>query len=276
MRAWRYRKFALIILSIFLTFSNTQLVLANISQSSIFNISQSQLELPIVKSGEIPKFHRVVALANGSAEIIAALGYHNILVGRDIASAISSLRNIPIDNPGHNISTELVISQKPDLILVDDSSSPQTAIALFSKVKLRVEKINNVFSYSAISQKEETISKILSTPKALKMLLKTSNYETKNPAHIQVMFLYLRGTAAVYLMGGKGSGADSLIEQCGDIDVGAKILNSPFTPITSEAIAAANPQVFLLMTKGLESVGGIGGLQKLPGIAQTTAGIKGK
>ena len=35
---------------------------------------------------------------------------------------------------------------------------------------------------------------------------------------------------------------------------------------------AADPDTILVMTKGLESVGGIDGLIALPGVAQTTAG----
>jgi iron complex transport system substrate-binding protein len=37
-------------------------------------------------------------------------------------------------------------------------------------------------------------------------------------------------------------------------------------------LAQLNPDVLLVMTKGLESVGGIEGLVKLPGVAQSVAG----
>lgn len=47
----------------------------------------------------------------------------------------------------------------------------------------------------------------------------------------------------------------------------------PFTPITTEALAQAQPDVILMMTKGLESVGGLDGLLTIPGIAQTPAGL---
>ena len=55
-------------------------------------------------------------------------------------------------------------------------------------------------------------------------------------------------------------------------DVGAENLNTPFTALSAEALVKMNPDVILLMTKGLDSVGGIDGLVALPGIAQTTAG----
>ncbi|MBF6202357.1 ABC transporter substrate-binding protein, partial [Nocardia cyriacigeorgica] len=40
----------------------------------------------------------------------------------------------------------------------------------------------------------------------------------------------------------------------------------------SEAMIAAAPDVLLVMSDGLKSVGGIDGLVKVPGIAQTPAG----
>jgi iron complex transport system substrate-binding protein len=36
----------------------------------------------------------------------------------------------------------------------------------------------------------------------------------------KVAFLYMRGSAAVHLIGGKGSGADSLLEAAGALDAG--------------------------------------------------------
>jgi iron complex transport system substrate-binding protein len=88
----------------------------------------------------------------------------------------------------------------------------------------------------------------------------------------RIAFLYLRGGSSIYLLGGKGSGADSMLNALGAFDVGAAVSPIPFTPFTSESFAVENPEIILVMSKGLESVGGIDGLVALPGIAQTTAG----
>ncbi|CAM5227639.1 ABC transporter substrate-binding protein [Streptomyces californicus] len=90
----------------------------------------------------------------------------------------------------------------------------------------------------------------------------------------RVAFLYLRGSAAVYLLGGAESGAGSLLEAAGAVDAGKESgLKKDFTAITSEALAKAAPDAILLMTKGFESVGGMEGLVKIPGIAETPAGM---
>ncbi|CAM5735638.1 hypothetical protein SBADM41S_01698 [Streptomyces badius] len=90
----------------------------------------------------------------------------------------------------------------------------------------------------------------------------------------RVAFLYLRGSASVYLLGGAESGASSLLEAAGAVDAGKESgLDKDFTAITSEALAKAAPDAILLMTKGFESVGGMDGLVKIPGIAETPAGM---
>ncbi len=43
-------------------------------------------------------------------------------------------------------------------------------------------------------------------------------------------------------------------------------------PMTAEAVIAAQPDVYVLFTTGLESIGGVDGLLKLPGLAHTPAG----
>ena len=84
----------------------------------------------------------------------------------------------------------------------------------------------------------------------------------------------MRGSNAIYLVGGKGSGADSLIDAIGSVDVGAQLLDEPFTPLSAEIMVEMNPQVLLLMNSGYESIGGLPGLRKLPGLSGTDAVLK--
>ena len=87
-----------------------------------------------------------------------------------------------------------------------------------------------------------------------------------------VAFLYLRGLAGIYLMTGKGAGPDAMIEAIGARDAGAELGVSGFKPITSEALINAAPDVILVLTDSLQSVGGVEGLLSVPGVAQTPAG----
>jgi len=242
------------------------------SKPTLSDISATDITLPIVHSGEAPTVKRVVALANGSAEIVAALGYTSILVGRDVASTMPDLASIPIDNPGHNVSTETVLAQKPDLILIDSNTSPTSALDTLKQSGIKIVTIPSTFDLKTVAAKESAVAAAIGTPKAGALLTSQITSISNQTKPIKVVFLYLRGTSSIYLIGGKGSGADSLIQAMGFTDVGAANLSQPFSAMSAEELVKLNPDVILLMTKGLVSVGGLSGLVQLPGIAQTQAG----
>jgi iron complex transport system substrate-binding protein len=88
---------------------------------------------------------------------------------------------------------------------------------------------------------------------------------------LRVAFLYLRGQN-VQQVGGRGSRADALIEAAGAVDVGTEMGVDEFEPLTAEALIEAAPDVLVVTTTGLESVGGVDGLVEMPAIAGTPAG----
>ena len=244
------------------------------SGSSVVTITKAQSIALDAETQSSPQ--RVVALANGSAEIIASLGYLNILVGRDIASTSQELNGVPIATAGHQVVAEKILELNPDVVLIDNTTGPVTAIEVIKRAGIRVTMINEAWQLSDIEKKIRVIGEVIGAQGAaiqlvgkFKSALQASGKERPG---VRIAFLYLRGGSAIYLLGGQGSGADSLIEHLGAIDVGAQKFKQPFSPITSEALIAADPEVILVMSKGLESVGGIDGLVSLPGIAQTKAG----
>jgi iron complex transport system substrate-binding protein len=229
-----------------------------------------------ISAAQSPQYSRVVALANGSAEIIASLGHLDILVGRDIASDVASLDSVEVVTSGHQIVAEKILSLNPDLIIIDSLSGPSSALATIESAGIRIVEISEAWKLSEIERKVSEIALAIGAVDDGKNLIaalqSSKSAVTQIPAGKTIAFLYLRGGSAVYLIGGKGSGTDSLISAIGGVDAGAQKFENPFTPMTAEAVATLNPEVFLVMSKGLESVGGVDGLVQLPGIAQTQAG----
>lgn len=228
-------------------------------------------------SEEAPKYSQVIALANGSAEIIDALGLKEILIGRDIASTDESLKDIPIVTSGHQVVAEKIIALSPDLVIIDSSVGPVQAIAALKSAGIKVASIKEAWRVEEISRKIGEVSSLLGVAASGTQLSTLISEQSQAAAlkiegNPRIAFLYLRGGNAIYLLGGKGSGADSLLATLGAIDVGAAISDQPFTSLTSESFAEQSPEIILVMSKGLESVGGVDGLVALPGIAQTPAG----
>lgn len=236
----------------------------------------SSAESIAIAGREVSQSTRVIALANGSAEIISAMGYRNILIGRDIASSNPDLESVEIVTSGHQIIPEKILSLSPDLVLIDDSSGPQSALSALESAGITTILISQAWTLADMDKKVSEVAAAIGAEEAgreLRKALSTAgNQFTPIPMGTKIAFLYLRGTSSIYLIGGKGSGADSLISAIGATDIGAQTLSSPFNPMTSEALARLNPDVFLVMSKGLESVGGVEGLLALPGIKQSSAG----
>jgi iron complex transport system substrate-binding protein len=83
--------------------------------------------------------------------------------------------------------------------------------------------------------------------------------------------LYLRGDNVRIIFGAETS-VDSLLGAVGAINVGSELGIVDTGEITAESLLAAAPDVIVVTTTGLESVGGIDGLLAIPGIAETPAG----
>ena len=243
--------------------------------SSTYTISQDDVRSISLENSSTFSASRVVVLANGVAEIMQALNARSILVGRDISSTEDSLADIPVVTSGHQVIPEKVLALNPDVVIIDASTGPRSAIDQIKSAGIRVIQTPESWNLADIAVKVRAVGAAIGAANQAELLIEKMEQATTGAAVTnkpRVAFLYLRGTSSIYLIGGTGSGADSLLESVGAIDVGAQSLERPFNTLTAESLAALNPDVILVMTKGLESVGGVQGLIKLPGVAQTKAG----
>jgi iron complex transport system substrate-binding protein len=233
-----------------------------------------------ISDNESSSAKRVIALANGAAEIIVAMGLKPILIGRDIASTEEILLDIPIVTNGHQVVAENILKLNPDLVLIDDATGPKSTIDSLRQSGIDVVQVRQAWTFSDIDLKIADIAGAISAiPSGVALSREIGQSLTAVKAadrKARILFLYLRGGNSIYLLGGKGSGADSLITAINCIDVGAEFSADPFTPVSAEILAGLNPDVILVMSKGLASVGGVTGLRELPGVAQTEAGKKGR
>ncbi|MGJ5897068.1 heme/hemin ABC transporter substrate-binding protein [Streptomyces niveiscabiei] len=224
---------------------------------------------------------RILPLNGGVAETVFTLGLGKNVVGRDITATFEEAKKLPQVTKAHDVSAESVLSLRPTVVLADTDTGPKEAIDQIRDAGVPVVVLDPATKLADVTTRTTRIAAALGVPDAGKALNSRMGKELSQaragvPASSRpkVAFLYMRGSAAVYLIGGKGSGADSLLEAAGARDAGvAAGFARPFTPITTEALAQASPDVILMMTKGLDSVGGLSGLLQVPGIAQTPAGM---
>ena len=230
-------------------------------------------------SGEtvsITSVDRIVALAPGSAEIVWALGLGDLVAGKDLVSVFPGSDKLPTVNPGHEVSLETVLSINPSLVLADDSEENLDAVQKLGELGIPVVTIPDATNVAQIAPRISAIANAIGVTDAGAKLVATTEEKLQQAAastmtEKSIAFLYLRGNAGVYLIGGKGSGADSIISALGAKDSGTELGIEGFAPLTAESLAKANPDVLLVMNEGLESVGGLEKLLALPGVSSTAA-----
>ncbi|MFF2662660.1 hemin ABC transporter substrate-binding protein [Kitasatospora sp. NPDC058032] len=225
---------------------------------------------------------RIIPLNGSLAEIVFSLGLGPKVVARDVSTTFEQATALPVITQAHDVSAEGVLSLHPTVVLADRSTGPAEAIAQIRAAGVPLLVLDDAKRLEDVGPRIDTVAAALGVPDAGRQLKeRTEQRITEATAALpavgqrpKVAFLYLRGSASVYLLGGPASGAGSLIEAVGGEDAGtAAGLSGDFTPLTSEALVKAAPDAILVMSKGLDSVGGVDGLLKLPGVAQTPAGL---
>ncbi|MEV0117735.1 ABC transporter substrate-binding protein [Streptomyces sp. NPDC050844] len=227
---------------------------------------------------------RIVPLTGSLSEIVFTLGLGKNVVARDITATFEQAEKLPVVTRAHDVSAESVLSLKPTVVLADTSTGPAEAIDQIRDAGIPLVVLDPAKSLDDVGPRIDAVAKALGVKKAGDELKsrtekRISAVRKSIPASARtekprVAFLYLRGSASVYLLGGRESGASSLLEAAGAVDAGkASGLKKDFTAITSEALAEAAPDAILVMSKGLESVDGVDGLLKIPGVAETPAGL---
>ncbi|WP_436847463.1 heme/hemin ABC transporter substrate-binding protein [Streptomyces aureus] len=233
------------------------------------------------KRTTVEKADRIVPLSGGLNEIVFTLGLGDRVVARDITATFDQARKLPLVTRNHDVSAESVLSLHPDLVLAESTTGPDEALRQIRDAGVPVLVVAPAHGLADVGTRIRTVADALGVPAAGRRLAERSQdriaaVRKAIPAHAdhpRVAFLYLRGSASVYLIGGRGSGATSLLQAAGAVDAGAESgLDKDFTAITTEALVRAAPDAILVMSKGLASVGGTDGLVRIPGVAQTPAG----
>lgn len=232
---------------------------------------------------------RVLALdMSGSlAATVWALGFGDRLIGRDISTTFPGVENLPVvTGTGHAISPESVLALRPDLIITDGTIGPIDVVLQLREANVPVVFVRATPGLDQPGELARLVAAVFGSPAVGETLATRVNQEIASVKDIvqqhtpeaasdklRMVFLYLRGANGIYYLFGNESGAGDLIEALGGVDIATDIGWVGLRPMTDEALISANPDLVLVMTGGLDSVGGVEKLLELkPALALTPAG----
>lgn len=232
---------------------------------------------------------RVLALdmAGSLAATVWGLGFGDRLIGRDGSTSFPGTEKLPLVTvDGHSINAESVLALRPSVVITDGAIGPRDVVEQLRDAGIAVVFIDSDRSFQGAQDMARRVGEVFGVPSTGEELasriasdIAAAEAEisrfvpVEKDRRVSMLFLYLRGSSGVYYLFGEESGVGDLVEGLGGIDLVARLGWGGMRPLTDEAIVAANPDLILVMTSGIESVGGVDGLlQQKPAIALTSAG----
>lgn len=258
--------------SIFILFG----VLLCFAVAASIEVTDAEGKTVVITSSE-----RIVSLNGSTTEILFALDVGDNVVGCDRSSTYpKGVRDrLPSVGYQYGLNAEGILSLNPTLVIGRDDVRPPQIVDQLRMAGVTVLSLKEPRSFEGAKQRLLTIGKAVGREKKAEELtkaldvdikkLETKLTSRKEQPKQKALFLYLRGTQTTLVLG-TDSAPGAMFDIIGAENAAGNIEGSK--PMTAEAVIAAQPDVYVLFTTSLQSVGGVDGLLKLPGLAHTPAG----
>ncbi|WP_182377397.1 ABC transporter substrate-binding protein [Nocardioides sp. WS12] len=221
------------------------------------------------------------------SQTVFELGLGDNIVGRDVSSAYEEIEDRPlVTQNGHELNAEAMLELDPTVVITDTSLGPWDVVLQIRDAGIPVVVVDADRNLANLASLTQEVADALGLPAQGKLLGQRIEDEAAAAqaeiaevapqdvtGQLRMIFLYVRGQANVYYMFGKDSGADALITAVGGYDVSSEIGWSGMKPVNDEGLIKAQPDAIVMMSNGLDSIGGVDGLlDQFPALAQTPAG----
>jgi len=221
---------------------------------------------------------RIVALGGDITETVYALDAQQALVGVDSTSVWpEAAHQLPDVGYVRQLAAEGVLALRPQLILATADAGPPQVIAQLRGAGVRIEKMPVAYMPVEVVAKVRRIGQLLSRDDAAEQLARRLEGEYATLAetvaamtnHPRTLFLLSAGAGSP-MAAGRDTAATHAITLAGGINAVDGFAG--YKPISAEALVVLAPDVIVLMRERADALGGIDGVLKLPGVAQTPAG----
>lgn len=222
---------------------------------------------------------RIITAGSTITETVCALGDCDKIVGSDKTSTFpESIQSLPSIGYRNGINAEGIISLKPTLIIAEKDYVKDEVLAQLtaSGIKLLIidRKLNVNDTKKLITQIAAELNRVAEGKKLIASIdaeiAEANALLKKSTSKPKVLGIYNRGTSTMSLAGKETF--SEILQYVGVENVFTSV--EGYKPLNTEALIAANPDYLLTTSYGLESLGGLEGFLKVPGVSQTTAGKK--
>ncbi|WP_038206224.1 heme/hemin ABC transporter substrate-binding protein [Xenorhabdus bovienii] len=234
------------------------------------------LTFMLATSGNAFSAERIVTIGGDVSEIVFALGEGQHVVARDSTSQNpKALLSLPDVGYMRMLNSEGILSMRPSLVIASESAQPSLALKQIEDSSVKVIKVTSEASLEAVPEKILTVAKAVNQEKRGETL--TSQYRQQlaelNTSNIPTKVIFIMSHGGIMPMAaGQQTAADQIIRS-----IGAQNAMQGFKgyrPLSQEGVIASQPDLLLVSTEGLKTLGGMDKLWQLPGLNFTPAGKK--
>lgn len=217
---------------------------------------------------------RMVTLGGDVTEIVYALDAQSSLVGRDSTSRWPQAANaLPDVGYLRQLNAEGMLSLRPTLVLASAQAQPALALRMVEQSGVKVVTVPADSALSAIDEKVRVIAEATHREAQGEILRKTLRDALAalpaSPLNKRVLFILSHGGMTA-MAAGQQTGADAAIRAAGLQNAMQGF--SRYQPLSQEGVIASRPDLVVISQDGIDAMGGVASLWKLPGLAHTPAG----
>lgn len=219
---------------------------------------------------------RIVSVGGAVTEVLFALGAGSDVVGIDTSSVYPETAwKLPHVGYQRTLAAEGILSLRPTLVIATADAGPPAVIEQLRAANVRVEILPADPTIEVARSRILSIAKLVGRDgTSLVNELDADLARAKAAAQgakskPKVLAVYARGANVLHVLG-KGTPGEVMVELAGGENAGNAFDGAK--PMTAESLVSAAPDVVLVPSRGLESLGGVDGLAKLPGMSDTPAG----
>jgi iron complex transport system substrate-binding protein len=238
------------------------------------------------RAADAPAARRIVSVGGALTETVYALGAQDDLVGVDTTSLFpAAARALPSVGYARTLSAEGVLSLHPTLLVATEEAGPPPVLRQLEAASIKLVVLDSDHRFEGVLARTRQLAALTARAPAgdaLAARLREAWQATeqhvaqlraasKNPPRVLFVLSFSVGQVRV---AGRDTGADAMLRYAGAVNAFGAADGGfvGYKPLAPEAAIAAAPDVILVTDQGLQAVGGIDGVLRLPGLAETPAG----
>lgn len=221
---------------------------------------------------------RVVALGGDVNATIWMLDAGDRVVGVDSTSEWpAAATELPDVGYLRQLQTEGILSLRPGRVIASHDAGPPLVLRQLRQAGVEVDLLEEARDAAAVLANIRRIGQWLGREARAEKL--AADLERRYaalatavkamPRHPRVLFLMATGNGSP-MAAGRDTAADRAIALAGGRNVGAGF--DGYKPVSAESLAGMAPEVIVLMREFEQAAGGMQGVLRQPGVAQTPAG----